>query len=77
MSWAGCYVLDLYCDNQGDPRHKFQEFPHQYTSEHGVECRKDAKLAGWIIRQDGSTLCPKCNPKSPRYIPPNPGKQIS
>jgi hypothetical protein len=62
MSWAGCYALDLYCDNtSGD--HDFSEFPKQYTGELGTTCRANARKAGWIIRGDGSCICPKCSGK--------------
>lgn len=63
MSWAGCYSLDLYCDKQSDA-HAYGEFPHQYTSERGSEARATARRAGWIVRRDGSSICPKCSGKS-------------
>jgi hypothetical protein len=63
MSWAGCYSLDLYCDNTKSENHDFQEFPHQYTDELGSVCRANARKAGWIIRGDGSAVCPKCSGK--------------
>jgi hypothetical protein len=71
MTWAGCYALDLYCDNRRenlpglatDGVHAWDEFPHQYTAETGGECRKRARDAGWIVRLDGSCICPKCSGK--------------
>lgn len=73
--WAGAYTLDLYCDNaegaklsNADPLrdehgHRYNEFPHQYTDEMGSKCRTQARRAGWIIRKDGSAICPKCSGK--------------
>ncbi len=63
---AGCYSLDLYCDNAGtfpDGIHAFDEFPHQFTHELGSVCRARAKAAGWLFQRDGKTLCPKCSGK--------------
>lgn len=56
---VGCYTLDLYCcvDN---PKHGFQEFPHQYTDELGSRCRAIARKAGWRLFSNGMALCPKC-----------------
>lgn len=75
MTWAGCYALDLYCDDQrpetpGDGKltdgvHKWDEFPHQYTGEYGSKVRSRARRAGWIIRNDGTAICPKCSGKKP------------
>jgi hypothetical protein len=73
--WFGTYCLDLYCDNSGPARdgatmenydgiHAFQEFPKQYTGEHGSACRAQARKDGWIIRGDGSAICPKCSGKT-------------
>lgn len=80
--WAGCYSLDLYCDHaQGSEYreeagklvdaagHEYGEFPHSYTGEHGSECRSRARQAGWIIRLDGSAVCPKCSGKAVRRKP--------
>lgn len=61
---VGCYALDLYCENY-DPRalglHEYDEFPHTYTDEYGSRCRTDARKDGWLLRRDGTALCPKCN----------------
>jgi hypothetical protein len=72
MSWAGCYSLDLYCDNDGAPAHLWGEFPHQYHHELGSVCRDRARRAGWLMRRDGTSLCPKCSGKK---APVNPTKQ--
>ena len=66
MSWAGCYSLDLYCDNAGsfpDGIHAYNEFPHQYTAETGGECRSRARKAGWLVGGRGYAICPKCSGK--------------
>lgn len=78
--WAGCYTLDLYCENfqnggllardagtldakTCDGVHGWFEFPHQYTGEYGAECRSRARKAGWIIKNDGTAICPRCSGK--------------
>lgn len=71
---AGCYCLDLYCDNGEDKweaskdnplvdvhGHRYDEFPHQYSDEYGSVCRADAKKDGWKFFRDGRVFCPKCN----------------
>ncbi len=64
--WAGCYTLDLYCENY-DPKnrgvHDWNEFPHQFTNELGSVCRAKARKEGWIIKKDGTAICPKCSGK--------------
>jgi hypothetical protein len=62
MTWAGCYSLDLYCDNKSSA-HGWNEFPHQYTDEIGSVCRSDARKDGWVINRNGSSVCPKCSGK--------------
>lgn len=64
---AGCYTLHLYCDNAtpGDGVHEFREFPHEYSDEMGTVCRAKARKAGWVIKKDGTCLCPKCSGKKP------------
>lgn len=70
--WAGAYALDLYCDNEDPDRkgaltdkfgHMYNEFPHQFSAETGAECRKAARKKGWIIKSDGTAICPKCSGK--------------
>ena len=68
MSGYGCYTLDLYCDMAEsviypDKVHEYGEFPKTYTAEFGSECRKMARKDGWIIRRDGTVICPKCSKK--------------
>lgn len=56
---AGCYTLDLYCDNY-DCMDK--DFPHQYINELGNVCRSNARKDGWFIGKE-KQLCPKCSGK--------------
>lgn len=71
MSWAGIYSLDLYCDKVGpnlpgradDGVHAWSEFPHQYSNESGSACREQARRKGWVIKNDGTAICPKCSGK--------------
>lgn len=60
---AGCYSLDLYCENYAinDGVHEYGEFPHVYTDEYGSRCRADARKDGWVLKlQEGKAICPKC-----------------
>jgi hypothetical protein len=59
---VGCYTLDLYCELETED-HEYKEFPHEYTDEYGSKCRSDARKSGWILRRDGTAICPKCNQK--------------
>jgi len=59
---AGCYTLDLYCD-QKSKAHGLNEFPHQFVAELGSQCRSAARKAGWKLT-DKKDLCPKCNPRN-------------
>lgn len=61
--WVGCYGLDLYCENEDSTKHSWNEFPHQFTDELGSVCRDKARKLGWIIRKDGTAICPKCSGK--------------
>lgn len=77
--WVGCYCLDLYCENYTDTSqftqdaagrlvdavgHEFRGYPRQYTAETGTECRSRARKAGWLLRRDGTALCPLCRKKA-------------
>ena len=70
---AGAYCLNLYCDHEND-QHGFREFPHEFTSETGGECRREARARGWKIHRDGTATCPKCtkalSPAYKRYFSP-------
>ena len=67
---AGCYTLDLYCDNYNPEAlacngHRFGEFPHQYHDELGSKCRAQAKADGWKVNyKTGAATCPKCNKRN-------------
>ena len=63
MSYAGCYTLDLYCDNPDCDRKGFG--PDQYTAETGATCRRNARQRGWLITADRQ-LCPACSGKKPK-----------
>jgi hypothetical protein len=72
---VGCYSLHLYCDNVPDrpwqpgDLHDWSEFPHEYDGdETGAQARKRARKKGWALRRDGTALCPKCNPRSPKFV---------
>lgn len=73
MTWAGCYSLDLYCDNSknggDDGIHRWDEFPHQYNDEFGATCRAIARKDGWVIRKDGTCICPKCSGNLNKHQP--------
>lgn len=64
---AGCYTLDLYCDNRSDPEAKCHRdpFPKVFLHERGAVCRRKARRAGWLLGRD-QDLCPKCSGKAPQ-----------
>jgi hypothetical protein len=43
--------------------HVWGEFPKNYTDELGSRCRRSARRAGWILKKDGTAICPKCSRK--------------
>lgn len=60
LQYASGYSLDLYCDHDNQ-RHRFDEFPHQFTGETFKECATTAREKGWVIKTRGRTAtCPKC-----------------
>ena len=63
ITYASGYSLDLYC-KWLTADHKFDEFPHQYTGEHGPEVFRRARQRGWIIHKDRTATCPKCAKKA-------------
>lgn len=68
----GIYTLDCYCD-QVSPHHTFNEFPHEYTDELGARARAWARRDGWYLNwRTNRFLCPKCNPRSPKFIAESP-----
>lgn len=65
----GIYTLDCYCDRADADNHPYMEFPHQYTDELGSRCRTMARKDGWLLDfRLQKFLCPKCNPKSPKFV---------
>lgn len=70
--WAGCYSLDLYCENQ-DMRenhswpdafgHAYRAFPVQLTGRTFTDTSRRARRLGWLIKKDGTAVCPLCAPK--------------
>lgn len=82
---AGCYTLDLYCDNRlGTDAPCYRDaFPKVFVHEKGSVCRRKARRAGWRlgIEQD---LCPKCSGKAPaqpyalvKVRPPRKGTEVA
>lgn len=76
----GCYTLDLYCDYPSHTRAhgEFSGSPQgQYTDEYGSRCRAEARRDGWILRSDGTAICPRCAKESNTILdgsdPPNNG----
>lgn len=72
---VGGYVLDLYCSNDSAEIHlggwyNFNKgdlkFPITYSDD-GVKSyyttRKMAKRDGWVLKRDGTAICPLCNIK--------------
>ena len=55
------YCMDLYCDNES-VKHPSREFPHTFTGETNLECKRQAKRNGWTFIK-GRVFCPKCNKK--------------
>jgi hypothetical protein len=56
-----CYLLHLYCDAE-NPLHVDGEFPHAYTGQNEVECKRNARADGWKITPSHQ-YCPKCQIK--------------
>jgi len=67
---VGCYVLDLYCDNDDCPsaegRHRGgKNEPDQFTGPSKRYCYRDAKKAGWKISDKrDAAYCPDCKGKA-------------
>ena len=60
---AGCYVLDLYCDDE--KAHPLGDNMETFTAELGSTARQQARRAGWTGVGFGriKQLCPKCSKK--------------
>lgn len=57
---VGGYTLDLYCDKESN-QHEYDEFPDTYADEFGSTCRRRARESGWILKRNGTAICPKCS----------------
>lgn len=62
---VGGYSLNLYCDGEAHGNSHFSEFKEYFNDS--VNCyhvvRKEAREDGWILKQNGTALCPKCSKK--------------
>jgi hypothetical protein len=62
---VGGYTLDMYCDHQahgdGGKVFFFADGPNCYA-----QVRASARKAGWVIRRDGTAVCPACSGKAVR-----------
>lgn len=65
---AGCYTLDLYCD---DPNHGARH-PHrvssldaQYIGQTYADCKRQAKADGWKWVDD-KNICKRCTEENKR-----------
>jgi hypothetical protein len=63
---VGGYSLDLYCSNEEVHRWQVQEdYYASFGGHNAKQAYKDARLAGWVIRdrKNGICYCPKCKQK--------------
>ena len=71
---VGSYTLHLYCDNEDRDQHRggyydfdaCEHFPIEYVADGPNSyslVRKAAKKEGWLLKRDGTAICPKCNKK--------------
>lgn len=68
----GIYTLDCYC-MRPSRNHAYNEFPHEYVHELGSKARQWARRDGWHLDYRRNIfLCPKCNPRSPKFIAESP-----
>ncbi len=61
-------ALHLYCDARPKEGHPYNYFPHEFGGETFGQAAKEAKAKGWVFKRDGTHVCPRCNPKSPRNL---------
>lgn len=74
---VGGYTLELYCDNESvhpkgwldakSNQKAFGEFTADVANSYS-KARKAAKKAGWVLRRDGTCVCPYCVHKSSKSI---------
>ena len=55
LQYAGCYSLDLYCDNPNDQYEWKHIHSETFTGESFTECVRKAKSKGWLIRTKNRT----------------------
>ena len=64
MGFTGCYVLDLYCDNEENHSilsHVRKEFYLQTIGRNFMEALREAREYGWLVnRKKDFCLCDKC-----------------
>jgi hypothetical protein len=72
---VGGYSLDLYCDNTEEGAHphdyfdweNYVKFPLTYFEDapNGYyKTRQMARKDGWILKRDGTAICPRCSKKN-------------
>lgn len=62
---TGCYDLVLYCDADGCHGGRARgPSTFEATDEFGSACRTQVRQAGWILRRDGTCVCPACAKRS-------------
>lgn len=59
---VGCYILDLYCDNE----------PHYHaglriSGKNANDCYRKARKSGWLIKMNKTiAICPNCKESTKR-----------
>ena len=62
MSYAGGYMLHLYCDEPSHDDTKAWNMNHEFTGETKVKAWKRAKKRGWSRDINWNHIvCPNCN----------------
>lgn len=58
LQWAGGYTLHTYCDRDRD------SLAHRpmgaFVGETRAEAKRQARAAGWVVRNDRTCTCPVC-----------------
>jgi hypothetical protein len=68
MGMVGGYSLHLYCDFANE-KHRWDEFPHEYSGETAAECKRQSRADGWLLKA-GVATCPKCRNVSRKSLLP-------